>query len=356
MQGVLAGDRAVLGRAISLVESNAHAHHELAQRVLTQLLPHTGKAERVLWRGGRVLSPTSPDATALLTVGDRIAWVGPEADAPAADRTEDLGGGLATPAFVDSHVHLTATGNALAGLHFAEHRSAAAVLDHLDAFARTTPADALVLAGGWDETAWDDPELPTGEAIEAAAGGRIAYLSRACGHTGIATPRLLAEHPELAAHDGYDPSGVLTRAAHKAARATLGARVPVSQRLALAEYALATAARRGIAAVVEHFIPVAADPPGEQEFQGLVALGANPANPSVHGWWGELRAAKKARDLGAHGCGGDLSAAWLFASLSAFFAAGIAVVWAALALFLGTRMKSWTRDDARSSPSLQPGR
>jgi LAO/AO transport system kinase len=47
VSGVLAGDRAVLGRAISLVESNARAHHELAQRVLTQLLPHTGRAQRV---------------------------------------------------------------------------------------------------------------------------------------------------------------------------------------------------------------------------------------------------------------------------------------------------------------------
>jgi LAO/AO transport system kinase len=47
VSGVLAGDRAVLGRAISLVESNARAHHELAQRVLTQLLPYTGKAQRV---------------------------------------------------------------------------------------------------------------------------------------------------------------------------------------------------------------------------------------------------------------------------------------------------------------------
>ena len=53
--------------------------------------------------------------------------------------------------------------------------------------------------------------------------------------------------------------------------------------------------------------------------------------------------------------GGDVTAAWAFASLPAFFAAGVAAVWAGLALFLGARMKSWTRDDARSSPSLQPG-
>ena len=45
--GVRAGDRAVLGRAISLVESNARKHRQLAQEVLVQLLPETGKARRV---------------------------------------------------------------------------------------------------------------------------------------------------------------------------------------------------------------------------------------------------------------------------------------------------------------------
>jgi hypothetical protein len=32
------------------------------------------------------------------------------------------------------------------------------------------------------------------------------------------------------------------------------------------------------------------------------------------------------------------------------------VAWAAIAFYLGARMKSWTRDDARSSALLQPGR
>jgi AAA family ATP:ADP antiporter len=53
--------------------------------------------------------------------------------------------------------------------------------------------------------------------------------------------------------------------------------------------------------------------------------------------------------------GGDTLSAWYLASQPALVAAGIAVLWAGLGAFLGTRMKSWTRDDARSSPSLQPG-
>ena len=45
--GVLAGDRAVLARTITLIESNAPAHFEQAQEVLRRLLPHSGRALRV---------------------------------------------------------------------------------------------------------------------------------------------------------------------------------------------------------------------------------------------------------------------------------------------------------------------
>lgn len=47
VRGVLAGDRMTLGRAITLIESNAAAHQETAQEVLRQLLPHTGQSIRV---------------------------------------------------------------------------------------------------------------------------------------------------------------------------------------------------------------------------------------------------------------------------------------------------------------------
>ena len=47
VNGVLAGDRMVLSRAITLVESNAAAHFAMAQQVIQKLLPYTGKATRV---------------------------------------------------------------------------------------------------------------------------------------------------------------------------------------------------------------------------------------------------------------------------------------------------------------------
>lgn len=47
VQGVLAGDRMILGRTITLVESNSMAHLEMAQAVLKQLLPYTGNSIRI---------------------------------------------------------------------------------------------------------------------------------------------------------------------------------------------------------------------------------------------------------------------------------------------------------------------
>jgi len=45
--GVRSGDRSILARAITLIESNAPAHMALAQEVLRELLPYTGGSLRV---------------------------------------------------------------------------------------------------------------------------------------------------------------------------------------------------------------------------------------------------------------------------------------------------------------------
>ena len=45
--GVRSGDRAILGRAITLVESARPEHQQLAQQLLVRLLPHAGNSQRV---------------------------------------------------------------------------------------------------------------------------------------------------------------------------------------------------------------------------------------------------------------------------------------------------------------------
>ncbi|WP_282205877.1 imidazolonepropionase [Kitasatospora fiedleri] len=48
---------------------------------------------------------------AVVVDGDRVAWVGPGADAPAADEHTDAGGRALLPGFVDSHAHLLFAGD-----------------------------------------------------------------------------------------------------------------------------------------------------------------------------------------------------------------------------------------------------
>jgi predicted amidohydrolase YtcJ len=260
---------------------------------------------RTLYRGGRVYSPADPTATALLVAGDRIEWLGPDADAPAADVTVELGGALVTPAFVDAHVHTTDTGLTLQGLNLSGARSAAEVLGavaaHVDGAG--LPADAVVLGHGWDESGWADQTLPTAEELDRAGGGRAVYLSRACVHSALVSSRLLGD--AVRAAPGFAASGWLRREAHHAARAVAQGSVGPAQRRVAQRAALERAASLGIAAVHECGGP---DVSSEDDFVGLLGLPAEGGLPEVFGFWGELGAAAKARELGAVGAGGDLFA------------------------------------------------
>jgi len=62
------------------------------------------------------------DAALVMSAG-QVAWVGPAADAPASDRTADLGGRSVIPGFVDSHAHLVFGGDR--ALEFAARMSGA---------------------------------------------------------------------------------------------------------------------------------------------------------------------------------------------------------------------------------------
>ncbi|SER82104.1 methylmalonyl Co-A mutase-associated GTPase MeaB [Actinokineospora terrae] len=76
VDGVRAGDRGVLSRAITLVESRRAEHRDLAQRLLVRLLPHAGGAHRVGITGvPGVGKSTFIDAlgTTLTSAGRRVA-------------------------------------------------------------------------------------------------------------------------------------------------------------------------------------------------------------------------------------------------------------------------------------------
>jgi predicted amidohydrolase YtcJ len=255
----------------------------------------------VRYVNGRFYSAAEPRATAMVTRGDTIAWLGDSADAPSADVTVDLAGALVTPAFVDAHLHATDTGLAFDGLDLSAVRSPGELLEKVAAFAATRPADGVVHGHGWDESTWSDQTPPTAAELDRAAAGRRVYLSQASVHSALASSSLL---PAAAGVDGYDASGWVREAAHHAVRAiALGSLTP-AQRTAAQTTALSRAASMGIAAVHECAGPGTSS---EADFASVLALSGQ-GLPQVFGFWGELGGAERARELGAHGAAGDLYA------------------------------------------------
>lgn len=89
VEGVRAGDRAVLARAITLVESEHPRHAALAQEVLTRLLPHTGRSRRVGISG----VPGVGKSTFIDALGMHLAGNGHRVAVLAIDPSSSVSGG-----------------------------------------------------------------------------------------------------------------------------------------------------------------------------------------------------------------------------------------------------------------------
>jgi len=89
VSGVLSGNRAVLARAITLVESDSRIQEAQAQEVLRQLLPHTGKA----WRVGITGAPGVGKSTFIEALGCFLTGRGRKVAVLAVDPTSARSGG-----------------------------------------------------------------------------------------------------------------------------------------------------------------------------------------------------------------------------------------------------------------------
>ncbi len=89
VKGVLSGDRMILARTITLIESNAKHHLKSAQEVLQQILPHTGKAIRV----GITGVPGAGKSTFIDTLGCLLCQKGHRVAVLAVDPSSSLSGG-----------------------------------------------------------------------------------------------------------------------------------------------------------------------------------------------------------------------------------------------------------------------
>lgn len=248
--------------------------------------------------GARVLDPAAPPGPAALTIRDgRVVAL------TAVGRPGPLAGLTITPAFVDAHVHVTATGLLADGLDLAGCPSARALLDAVAARAAARPG-ALVWGHGWQEQAWD--AIPARQELDRAAAGCAVYLSRVDVHSALVSSALLDRAPDAVGAVGFG-AGPLTADAHHHARRAALAAVDPATRDAAQDAFLHMAAARGVAEVHECAGP---DISSVADLAALVAR-AGPASPRVVPYWGEAVASvDDARELlahtGAHGLAGDL--------------------------------------------------
>jgi LAO/AO transport system kinase len=72
VQGILSGDRVMLGKAITLIESQLLTDTELAEVVLEKILPHTGASLRI----GITGVPGAGKSTFIETFGKYLTSIG----------------------------------------------------------------------------------------------------------------------------------------------------------------------------------------------------------------------------------------------------------------------------------------
>ncbi|OBF09451.1 amidohydrolase [Mycobacterium sp. ACS4054] len=236
-----------------------------------------------------------------------VAWLGSDDVGrslfPGTD-IEDLDGGFVAPGFVDSHIHLTATGLTLSGLDLRAAGSRAQCVQMVADYAAAHPG-RLVWGHGWDESSWPENAAPATADLDAVLGDRPAYLSRVDVHSALASTGLRRLAADLPAAAGFSPDGPLSGDAHHLVRAVARGLLSPEQLAEAREAALRAAAAAGIVAVHECAGP---------EIGGLddwLKLRALDHGVEVTGYWGEAvttpaRARALIEETGASGLAGDL--------------------------------------------------
>lgn len=150
----------------------------------------------LLFRGGTIHTGNAaqPRAEAVLSVGDRIAYVGDEAAArdraPAGATVIDLGGATLLPGLTDSHAHLADIGERELGFDLTGVESLEAMKRRL---AERAAADASpwIVGANWIESKWKPAVFPSRRDLDAVVGDRPVVLQRVDGHAVVVNTKAL---------------------------------------------------------------------------------------------------------------------------------------------------------------------
>ena len=152
----------------------------LAPRTAGQALPAAVRPADLVIRGGTIVTvdDARPEAAAMAVNGDTIVALGSDQEirryVGPATRVIDLKGALATPGFIDAHVHFTGVGEAARNLKLATARN-------WDDLGR-----------GWHQEKWSEvpsPNVdgfPLHEALSRVSPNNPVWLTHASGHAGFA--------------------------------------------------------------------------------------------------------------------------------------------------------------------------
>lgn len=269
--------------------------------------------------GVHTLAEHPPGTRALLIDGEQILWTGSDPRAaPPAEHVLDVGSAWVTPAFVDAHVHATATGLGLRGIDLRGAGSAAECVQRIRDHAAQHPSGVLI-GHGWDSFGWPEQRPLHAADLDVAAPDRRVLLSRVDGHSSVVDRQTLAELP-LNRLDGVDRdqqgrvTGWLVEEASEAARRHIIDALPEDQLDAARQATCGHAAALGIGSIHEM------GHPGLSSLDDARAWRTGDWPLDVQVWWAELDVQ---RALG-HGLrpGGDLFLDGSIGSCTAAVSAG----------------------------------
>jgi predicted amidohydrolase YtcJ len=258
---------------------------------------------RTLYRASRVRTLSHPpEGEWVLVDGRHVQRVG-SGEPPEAERVVELPGATILPGFVDTHVHLTGTGEHLASPEIGAVRSR----EELVEAARRAAADrdGPTLLHGFDESRWPRPELPGLGDLDGITAHPLC-LVRVDGHLSLAnTPALRAaevlQAPGVARDEHGRPTGTLTGEANRRLRRWFAQAAPDREVQELQLRAAAVAASRGVTCVHEMSMPAVR---GLRDLQ--VLLGHRERLPVDVVIYLATTDVAQAMDLGLPRIGGDL--------------------------------------------------
>src|SRR5499427_4001411 len=181
--------------AVSVVSAGERSAKASAERAPAQ--QPVSPADLVL-RDGKIVTVDEgkPEVQAVAAKGDTIVAVGSNQEiqpyVASSTRVIDLKGALATPGFIDAHVHFTGVGDAAKNLKLATAKNWDEIVRMVGEAAQKAKPGEWILGRGWHQEKWSETPSPNVEgfplhdALSKAAPNNPVWLTHASGHAGFA--------------------------------------------------------------------------------------------------------------------------------------------------------------------------